>query len=57
MNEWFSNKSKLEHLQEKYRLLMRKSFEIAAKDKKTSDYIHKQALAIKREISILKFKE
>jgi hypothetical protein len=57
MNEWFSNKSKLEQLQEKYRLLMRKSFEIAAKDKKTSDYIHKQALAIKREISILKFKE
>ncbi|HZH69632.1 MAG TPA: Lacal_2735 family protein [Flavobacteriaceae bacterium] len=57
MDEWFSKKNKLERLQEKYRLLMRRSFEVAAKDKKSSDDIHKQALEIKKEISILRCKE
>lgn len=57
MKSWFKKKSKVETLKEKYRLLMKKSFEIALKDKRKSEKIHSQADKIFQEIRYLSLRQ
>jgi hypothetical protein len=57
MKNWFQKKSKIETLKEKYTLLMKKSFEIALKDKRKSEKIHSQADKIFQEIRYLSLRQ
>ncbi|WP_347372933.1 Lacal_2735 family protein [Aequorivita sp. Q41] len=50
---WFRKKSRIEKLKEKYRLLMKKSFETALKDEVKSEKMHQQADKIFQEIKYL----
>ncbi|WP_111816481.1 Lacal_2735 family protein [Aequorivita lipolytica] len=56
MNSWFKKKSRIEILKERYRSLMRRSFEIALKSPKKSEKIHTQAEKIFQEIQYLSFR-
>ncbi len=40
---WFKKKSKLEKLRERYRDLMKKSYETSLRDPQESDRVHRQA--------------
>ncbi|MCG2430853.1 Lacal_2735 family protein [Aequorivita xiaoshiensis] len=53
MTNLFRKKSKLEKLEEKYTLLMKKSFETSLKDVDKSELIQSQADKIKSEIKRL----
>jgi hypothetical protein len=53
MMNWFRKKSRIEKLKERYRFLMRRSFEIALRDREKSDQIHRQADKIFQEINYL----
>jgi len=57
MFEWLIHKSKIEKLQERYKRLMRKSFELSLKDKQKSDVVHNEALKIKHQIRQLKHQQ
>lgn len=53
MTNLFRKKSKLEKLEEKYTLLMKKSFETSLKDVDKSELLQSQADKIKSEIKRL----
>lgn len=53
MNNWFTKKSKLEKLQERYTYLMRRSFETALNDTDKSEEMHRQADRLLQEIQYL----
>ncbi|NGX83759.1 Lacal_2735 family protein [Aequorivita sp. KMM 9714] len=53
MTNLFRKKSKLEKLEDKYTLLMKKSFEISLKDVEKSELFHSQADKIMSEIQRL----
>ncbi|QIE60547.1 Lacal_2735 family protein [Rasiella rasia] len=53
MSGWFSKKSRLERLQQKYAELMKKSFKVALKDTKESDKMQQKAYEIYSEIKHL----
>ncbi|MCG2420005.1 Lacal_2735 family protein [Aequorivita sp. F47161] len=53
----FKRKSRIELLKEKYRLLMKRSFEMSLKDSRKSEDAHKQADKVFREIQYLSFKQ
>ena len=55
MISWFRKKTKLEKLKERYTFLMKKSYEIALKDRNKSEKVHHQADRIYREIKYLTF--
>ncbi len=55
MISWFSRKSKIEKLKERYTLLMKKSYETALKDIKKSEKVHHQADKLFQEIKYLTF--
>lgn len=50
----FKRKSKLEQLKEKYKSYMRKSFQLALKDRDKSQIAHHKACEIQEEINLLK---
>lgn len=50
---WFQKKTRLEKLKERYRFLMKRSFETALRDREKSDQIHRQADKIFQEINYL----
>ena len=56
MNIWFRKKSRIETLQERYTLLMKRSFEIALKDTQ-SKKLHSQADKLFDEITYLKLQQ
>ncbi len=51
MNNWFKHKEKIQILQDRYIRLMRKSYELALKDKEKSDKAHEEACRIKNELN------
>lgn len=55
MFNFFRKKSRLEILKERYTRLMRRSYEIALRDRKKSERVHSQADKIYKEIQHLKF--
>ncbi len=57
MNIWFRKKSRIETLQERYTLLMKRSFEIALKDTQKSKKLHSQADKLFDEITYLKLQQ
>ncbi len=57
MNNWFKNKEKIQILQERYIFLMRKSYELALKDKERSDRAHEEACRIKKELNTIRGEE
>lgn len=57
MNIWFKKKSRIETLQERYTLLMKRSFEIALKDIQRSKKLHHQADKLFDEITYLKLQQ
>jgi len=50
MNNWFKHKEKIQILQDRYIRLMRKSYELALRDKEKSDKAHEEACRIKNEL-------
>lgn len=54
---WFTKKSRLENLKERYRALMRKSYELALRDTEKSERIHRQADKLFQEIQYLNFRQ
>lgn len=50
---WFKKKSKLERLQDEYTSLMRKSYNIALRDAKKSEEVHRQADELFQQIKYL----
>ncbi len=56
MLRWFRKRSRLEKLQDRYAELMKKSFDVALKDKKKSEEIHEQAHKVFKEIKHLSAK-
>ncbi len=52
---WFKKKSKSEKLNDKYKHLMKKSFELALVDKHKSEKVHHQAEKLFQEIKQLSF--
>ncbi|MBA3986096.1 MAG: Lacal_2735 family protein [Flavobacteriales bacterium] len=50
MNNWFIHKEKIQILQDQYIRLMRKSYELALRDKEKSDKTHEEACRIKNEL-------
>ena len=57
MKNWFKKKSRIEILKEKYRMLMKRSFELAPKDPEKSAKAHNQADKLFQEINYLSFKQ
>lgn len=57
MNNWFKRKSRIEILKEKYRLLMKRSFELAPRDPEKSAKAHQQANKLFQEINYLSFRQ
>ncbi|RFN59969.1 Lacal_2735 family protein [Marixanthomonas ophiurae] len=55
MMNWFKKETKLDKLKKRYKYLMRKSYEIALKDKEKSDYIHDKAEAVFEQIKSLRY--
>ncbi|PVW14522.1 Lacal_2735 family protein [Marixanthomonas spongiae] len=55
MTNWFKRETKLEKLKRRYKNLMRKSYEIALKDKEKSDEIHQQAERVLEQIQSLRY--
>ncbi len=51
---WSKSKSELQKLQEMYCKLMKSSYEVALRDKRKSDELHKKAHQILSQIEILK---
>ena len=51
----FKKETKLEKLKKRYKNLMRKSYEIALKDKEKSDYIHDKAEQVLKQIKSLRY--
>ncbi|PKO99392.1 MAG: hypothetical protein CVU03_01875 [Bacteroidetes bacterium HGW-Bacteroidetes-2] len=54
MNGWFRHKEKIEILQERFIYLMRKSYELALRDKEKSDKTNEEACSIKKELNKLR---
>lgn len=54
MKSWFRHKDKIEILQERFVYLMRKSYELALRDKEKSDKANDEACCIKKELRKLK---
>ncbi|NCT17651.1 MAG: hypothetical protein COZ75_05825 [Flavobacteriaceae bacterium CG_4_8_14_3_um_filter_34_10] len=54
MNNWYKHKDKIEILQERFIFLMRKSYELALRDKEKSDKTNEEACCIKKELNKLK---
>ena len=54
---WLEKKSELEKLKKEYSELMRQSYEIALKDKKESDRIHREAKELLETIKLYQAKE
>lgn len=57
MKGWFKKKSRIEILKERYRFLMKQSFELALRDPNKSKKVHNQADKIFQEINYLSFKQ
>ena len=57
MYNWFRKKSRIEQLKERYRLLMKRSFELSSKDPVKSEKAHQQADRIFQEIQYLSFRK
>ena len=57
MFDWLVHKNKIEKLQERYKELMRKSFELSLKDKKKGDAFHDEALRLKNKIQQLRYQD
>jgi len=57
MNNWFKRKSRIEILKEKYRILMKRSFELAPRDAEKSAKAHQQANRLFQEINYLSFRQ
>lgn len=55
MMNWFKRETKLEKLKKRYKSLMRRSYEIALKDKEKSDHIHDKAEAVFKQIQLLRY--
>lgn len=51
----FKKETKLEKLKRRYKNLMRKSYEVALKDKEKSDYIHDKAEQVFEQIKSLRY--
>lgn len=57
MYNWFRKKSRIEQLKERYKLLMKRSFELSSKDPEKSEKAHQQADRIFQEIQYLSFRK
>ncbi|WP_026450642.1 Lacal_2735 family protein [Aequorivita capsosiphonis] len=57
MMNWFSKKSRIESLKERYTYLMRKSYETSLKDTEKSESLHRQALNLFQEINYLSLEQ
>ncbi|HAV55402.1 Lacal_2735 family protein [Aequorivita vladivostokensis] len=57
MFNWFRKKSRIEQLKERYRFLMRKSFELSSKDPEKSARAHQQADKLFQEINYLSYRQ
>ncbi len=53
MFNWFKRKSRIELLKDRYKLLMKRSFELSIKDPEKSEKAHSQADEIFQEIKYL----
>ncbi len=53
MSIWLKRKSRVEKLEQKYKELMRKSFNVALNDKDESEKVQKQAYKVYDEIRYL----
>lgn len=52
---WFKRETKLDKLKKRYSELMRKSYEVALRDKKKSDFFHEKAEEILDEIKSYRY--
>jgi len=57
MFKWLQHRDKIEKLQEHYKKLMRKSFELSLKNKKKGDAFHDEALRLKNKIQQLRYQD
>ena len=55
MMNWFKKETKLDKLKKRYANLMRKSYEVALKDKNESDSIHHKAEKVFEQIQSIRY--